>query len=376
MATQGFKFQITFRRLLVGLLATVVPISILALYTVPDSRKNFEKVIGAHLQSVAESTATEVADFVHYTVLESGVMAVNPTLLDAVIAANRSHQGMSEAAFINKVRSVQQEWNTEKATPVVEQILSSPASRLLRRYCDLDKKFLRITVANEKGVTVAATQKPRNYYRGDLEFWERIYAQGKGAISLSDVGYDPLTKSHYVGIGMPILEPGSGSLVGTMEALIEVSSIFPVINRAQTSPTMRAFLARQDGEVISGPNLTAPRAVKSEEYQAVHDRLSAADGRPTGYLVTRLKQLGPTLIGFADTGLKKDYKDLAWSVVISQPTKDAFAPVRRAERLIELMILVGLLALIFLAVYFSLHRKDEIQETEEEFNPESRAKVA
>ena len=373
---QTLKFQISFRRLLIGLVATVVPISILALYTVSAGRRNFEKVMGAHLQGVAASTATEVADFVHYTVLESGVMAVNPTLLDAVNAANRSYQGMGEAAFVNKVRPIQEKWNTAEAAPAVAQILSNPASRLLNHYRELDKKFLRITVANEKGVTVAATHKPQNYYQGDQEFWERIHAGGRGAISLSDVEYDPVTKSNYIGIGMPILEPGSGHFVGTMDALIEVSSIFPVINRAQTSPTIRAFLVRQDGEVISGPSLTAPMAVKSEESQAVHDKLSAADGRPAGYLVTNLKQLGPTLIGFADTGLKKDYTDLAWSVVISQPAREAFAPVRQTERLIELMILIGLLAVIFLAVYFSLHREDEIQEIEEEFNPERRPKVA
>ncbi|HYM11386.1 MAG TPA: cache domain-containing protein [Bryobacterales bacterium] len=369
------KFQITFRRLLIGLVATVVPISILALYTVPASRRNFEKVIAAHLQGVAASTAIEVADFVHYTVLESGVMAANPTLMDAVNAANRSYQGMREGAFINKVRPIQEKWNTAEAAPVAEKILSNPASRLLNRYRELDKRFLRITVANEKGVIVAATHKPQNYYQGDLEFWERIHAGGRGSISLSDVEYDPVTKSNYIEIGMPILEPGSGRFVGTMEALIEVSSIFPVINRAQASPTIRAFLMRQDGEVISGLNLAAPSGVKAEEYQAVRDWLSAADGRPAGYVVTNLKQLGFTLIGFADTGLKKDYKDLAWSVVISQPTRDAFAPVRQTERLIELMILIGLLAVIFLAVYFSLHRENEIQQIEEEFNPQSRPKV-
>lgn len=374
MAMESLKLQISFRRLLIGLVAAVVPISILALYTVPQSRKNFEKAIGTHFESVADSTASGVADFVHYTVVESGVMASAPALLEAINVTNRSYQGATETVFVNKVRAVQQKWNQEGA--FVERILSNPASRLLRRYCDLDKKFLRITVANEKGVTVAATQKPRNYFRGDLEFWARTYAGGQGAISLADVSYDPVTKSNCIGIGMPILEPGSGRLVGTMEALIEVSSIFPVINRAQTSPTMRVFLVKQDGSVINGPNLTVPMTVKSEEYQAVHDRLSVANGRPAGYVVTRLKQLGPALIGFADTGLKKDYTNLAWSVVVSQPARDAFAPVRRNERLIELMVLIGLLALIFLAVYFSLHRKDEIQEIEEEFNPESRPKVA
>lgn len=371
---QTLTFQMTFRRLLIGLVVTVVPISILALYIVPQSRKNFEKVMGTNFQGVAVSTAAEVADFVHYTVLESGVMATDPALLEAVEAANRSYRGMPEKAFRDKIRPVQHSWTTE--TSAAAQIVSNPASRLLRRYCDLDKKFLRITVANEKGVTVAATQKPRNYYRGDLEFWDRIYAGGQGSINVADVAYDPVTKSNCLGIGMPILEPGSGRLVGTMEALVEISSVFPVVSRAQTSPSMRVSLVKEDGSVISGPHLAVPMTTKSDEFQAVRETLGAVSGVPAGYLVTRLKQAGPTLIGFADAGLKSDYKNISWSVVVSQPARDAFAPVQRNERLIEVMVLIGLLAVIFLAVYFSLHRKGEIEEIEEDFNPESRSKVA
>ncbi|MBI3666516.1 MAG: cache domain-containing protein [Acidobacteria bacterium] len=369
MPQETLEFRITFRKLLMGLFITVVPICLVALYSVAESRKNLERTIGAQFKNIAESTATEIADFIHGEVVEVALMAADSAVEDAVVEANRSYQGFSDSAFNEKVKRIEKIWNTPESTGMVKQMLSSRASRSLRRYRELDGKFLRITVTDERGATVAATHKTRNYYQADEPYWQDIYAGGRGAISLTDIEYDEVTKSNYIGIGVPILEEGSNRFIGTLDALIEVSSIFPIVKRAQTGAGTRALLVRQDGSVIISPNVSLPANLKSAEYAAVTDAFGALQGRQSGYLVANLRGMGNTMTGYADSGLKQDYQKLAWVALVSQPVADAFGPVRTTERLIILMAVLGLIAATVLSVYFSIHKKGEIEEIEEEFHP-------
>jgi len=47
------------------------------------------------------------------------------------------------------------------------------------------------------------------------------------------------------------------------------------------------------------------------------------------------------LIGFADTGLNRDYQNLDWFVLVSQNAREAFAVTRGIGRMIAFMALIG-----------------------------------
>jgi hypothetical protein len=40
-------------------------------------------------------------------------------------------------------------------------------------------------VTDARGGTVAATHKTLDYYQADEEFWQNIYASGRGAVSIT-----------------------------------------------------------------------------------------------------------------------------------------------------------------------------------------------
>ena len=108
--------------------------------------------------------------------------------------------------------------------------------------------------------------------------------------------------------------------------------------------------------------------LKSEEFAAVEDALTTIAGRQTGYLVADVSGLGRRVIGFADTGLKEDYQNLGWVVLVSQDSREAFASIRFVGRLMWLLALVGLAMVTLLAVYISLHGRRpcvDIQQEEE-----------
>jgi membrane protease subunit (stomatin/prohibitin family) len=43
------------------------------------------------------------------------------------------------------------------------------------------------TVTDQKGAVVAATHKTLDYFQADEDFWQAAYAQGRGAINLTDI---------------------------------------------------------------------------------------------------------------------------------------------------------------------------------------------
>lgn len=357
MAGESLELRISFKRLLIGLLATVVPISLAGLYAITRSDHELQRTVGTHFKIFAEVAAWDVSQFVHDRVVDTGKMAASGPVVEAVTAANRAWQGMSEQAIADRIEKIEEQWATPTSEPVVREILSSRASLELKRLRDLDPRFLRITVTDARGATVAATHKTLDYFQADEDYWQSIYAQGRGSVSLTDILYDPVTKANYIGIGVPVVEPGTSRFIGTLDALVDVSSLFRLVNQAHPPLNLRTVLVKEDGTVIASPEATLSANLKSAEFLAVQDALATLEGRQTGYLVTDVPDMGRRLIGFADTGLKEDYKNLGWVVLVSQDARDAFASIRMVGRLTAFLAAVGLLLVTLFVVYFSLHRR-------------------
>jgi len=357
MSEESFELRVSIRKLLIGLLLTVIPISLAGLFSITQSDKALEKMIGGHFKTIAESSSAEISHLVHDWVIEVTGIAMEPAIVDAVAAANRAYQGMNDDAVSARIQKIDQQWATPASDASVKEVLSTPASRLLRRHREHDPRLLRITVTDGKGATIAATHKTLDYYQADEEYWQNIYAQGRGAVSLTDILYDEATKSHYIGVGVPVLEEGTNRFIGTADALVDVSSIFPAVNRVQIGPSGRTLLVKEDGTVISASQAILPLKAKSDEYAAFLDAKSTLPAMGSGYLVADLRGAGRNLIGFADTGLKQNYPNLGWFVLVSQDAREAFAPIRLVGRLFGFVSLLGLASVTILAAYFALHRR-------------------
>ena len=359
---EKFELRVSLPKLLIGLLLTVVPISVLGLYSITQSQKSLERTIGHYFKTIAEGTAVETAHFITDRVTDVGVIAAQPAIIEAVLASNRSYQGMTDAAIAAKIEKIDKTWNTTAADSIVKEMLATRASRLLRRDHDLDPRILRITVTDAKGANAAMSHKTLDYYQADEEYWQNIYAQGRGAISVTDILYDEATKSNYIGIGFPVFEEGSSQFIGTLDALVDVSAIFPIVNQVRIGSSGRTILVKEDGTVISAPDANLAMKLKSDEHAAMQEALRTSQGREIGYVVADIRGSGQNLIGFADTGLKRNFGKLGWIILVCQNTSEAFAPIRTVARLLAFMSLLGLVMVIMVAAWFALHRKQPLTE--------------
>ena len=192
-----FEFNISAKRLLVGLLVTAVPISLIAILASTRTGRNAENAAGQNLRIVTESVAAVIKERVRANIIEASIMATDTAIIEAAIASNEQYDNRRDEEIEAAILAIDEDWNKPSSERRVSQMLSTPASRALRRKLVTQPAFTRITVTDVRGATIAATHKTLDYYQADEEYWQDIYMTGRGALSLTDVLYDDATQTYY-----------------------------------------------------------------------------------------------------------------------------------------------------------------------------------
>jgi hypothetical protein len=354
---QAYEPKIPYTRVLFLLMVIIIPISIYGFYTIQRADASMQENIGNSFRTIAEANAFEVSTFIYDRVIQAGMLAASPGVRRMATQANQRYRGMSQEAFDRFVIETEKNWNQPAGAALVQQIIGNDVAENLRNVIKLDPRFLRITITDDHGSVIAASHKTLDYYQADEDFWQDIYAEGRGSISITDVLYDDLTKANYIGIGMPIIDPTTERFLGALDALIDVSELSHIVKRANLGPTFRVSLVKSDGMIISAPSITLAMRAKSEDFDAVAEILDSHTAMSRGYVVASYPGGSRHLVAVADTGLRTSYSKLDWLVLVGQDTEYAYAPIRTANTLISFMALAGLAFLTLLVVIFDMNRK-------------------
>jgi len=358
-----FDIQISLQKLLTGLIVVIVPLSVVGLYLTSNADSSLQQTVGMHFRIIAQTDAAAASQFIRDRIIDVSAIAGDPNIVDAVTAANRAYGGISEEAIAARIQKIEGQWATPNTDFLVKDMMSSRASRWLQRQRTLNRRLLKIIVADENGAAVAATEKPLHYVEADQEHWQAVYAGGKGAVYVTDVRYDERTQSDYVQIAVPVLEEGSGRFVGIVSALVDISGLFSAFGQQQLGRTGLILLVKGSGIIVNAPNVTPDLRLMSEEFTAVRDALGTLEGRQAGYVTAAMRN-EERIVGFADTGLKRSLPNLDWLILVSQSEREALAPVRTLEHFAFLMVVLGLLMLTVLLAYFWTHREQELADLE------------
>jgi len=370
MPLDRLEFRTSLQKLLIALIVVLVPLTVFGFYVALQGDNHVRQMHGDHFRALTMTAAESSSEFIAGCVRDVSLIANNPAPIQAVNAANRQYEHLSEEAVRTRIADVEQNWDSAKTDAVSERVLTSDLASQLRRIRELDPKLLRIMVADVSGAIVAATDRPAHYSQVDMAAWAATAAGGHGAIHISDLRYDDQRRLYYLNISYPIQQEGTGRFIGAVTAMADVSPLFAQLNRQQLGRTGRLFLVGEDGKVIEAPGVSPSMKIQSEEFSAIRDALGSLQGREGGYIVATLGNGKSYMIGFADTRLKEAYPNLPWVVLASQEASELIGPVRNMTAFAVLLMVLALLMLTLLAVYVFLHREQEIDDLE---TPEERA---
>jgi hypothetical protein len=364
MPLDSLELRTSLQRVLIGLILILVPLTVFGFYVALQGDSQIRQIAGENIRSVTRSAAEITSQFIAARLGEVSVIANYPNVEQAVLAANRQYERLSDDAVMSKLEATEQKWNNSEGDALARNVLSSDLARQLRRMRELNPTLLKISVADASGSTVAATDKPVHYFQMDRGYWGVLYSQGQGAIHVADLRYDEANRLYYLTIDYPVLQDVTGLFIGAVTALVDVSPLFAQLNRQQIGRTGRLFLVREDGTVILAPGVTPSLKMHSEEYSAIRDSLGNLRGRETGYLFTTFSKGEKYLVGFADIGLKDAFPNLPWIVVASQEEHEITGPIRNVAAFALFVMILSLLMLSLLAAYVFLHRAQKIEDIE------------
>jgi len=364
MALDKFEVRVSIQKILLGLVLVIVPLSIVGLYLTNHSDNALDASMGNHLKTVAQLYSGEISHLLNDRVAAIKLIAADPSVVEAVAAGNRAYKGQDESAVAGKLEKMNGTWSGPESATAVKALLASKPSETLRHYHEMEPSILRMTVTDEHGVAVAATAKPGRYSMAHDGIWETVYSGGKGDVDIGNILYDDATKSYYVDIGVPVTESGTQQLAGVALASVNITPILATYQQDSLGGGTKAFLVNKDGTVVSGPRTDIFARVRSEEFGAIGDSMGTLEGRQTGYMTADLST-GRHIVGFADTGLQKQYPNIAWTVLISQDEHEATAPIRLIGQFAILMVVLAIFMLTLLFVYYALHRQQRFADIEE-----------
>lgn len=173
---QTLQFQISGKRLLLGLLLTVVPISLLALYSATNVGREFEDLAGENLRSAAQGAASSIQERIRAKVVEAALIASDSAVVDAVNASNQKYGRATDTEILNRIEAQDAVWNTPSGQLLAERRLANSSSQALRRHLALDPDFLRIFVTDLHGASIAGSHKTLDYNQSDEQWWQDIYS--------------------------------------------------------------------------------------------------------------------------------------------------------------------------------------------------------
>ena len=364
MPLDSLELRTSLQRVLIGLILILVPLTVFGFYVALQGDSHIRQMAGENIRSMTRASAEFTSAFIAARLREVSVIANNPSLVQAVVTANLQYERLPDDAVLSKVGAIEEKWNNSEGDALARSILTSHVARQLHRMRDLNPGLLKVTVADASGATVAATDKPVQYFQMDREYWGMLYSQGQGAIQVADLRYDEQNRLPYISIAYPILQEGTGRFIGAVTALVDVSPLFTQLNRQQIGRTGRVFLVREDGTVILAPGVTPSMKMRSEEYSAIRDSLGTLRGRETGYLFTTFSKGETYLVGFADVGLKEAFPNLPWIVVASQEQREITGPIRNVAAFALFVMILSLMMLTLLAAYVFLHRGQRVEDIE------------
>ena len=342
------EVRVSLTKVLLVLIVVIVPLSIFGLVLTTRSDRSLDAAIGNDYKALAQRYSNEVSDYIRDRVADANAMAADSSVISAVSGAD--HTGSAKSAAPGQ--------------PGAKGTLGSSASELLRQRRNLDPRFLNIIVTDQNGTVVAAAQQTGKQSYAEDDVWQGAYNKGQGAVKIGDILYAEVSKAYYVNIGVPIGDPSSGRLVGVLTTAVNISPVLAHFQQNEIGNGARATLVNDDGTIVSAPNADVFARKKSAELDAVRDTPAALQGTQSDWRLVHL-QSAPYIVGYAATGLKQNYNNLGWIVLVSQGEHQAAAPIRQLERFAAWMVVLALFMLTLLCVYYFLHRKQKFEGIEE-----------
>ena len=344
-------FELEPRPLILALIA--IPVTLLgSLFIISSIRAELKESVSTNLTEVAANTARSLESLILHDVTNVSVMAVTPSVVEAVITANRQHPSDFEVVR-ERLLALDHEWQRVGGTTALAlEIIGRDTSEFLRQVEAFNPAYKEILLTDERGAVVAATNLTTDYLQADEQWWQEAYGDGEsGSIFVSNVLFDDSAGAYAIEVVVPVREKSGENgtwVVGILKALIAASDLFSVVGAVQAGDSGHAVLVNaSDGTIIIGDDPEEPTKKKFPGFVLLEEAL----GEGHSSFVYQNEEGRTWQVGFARMPQPSPFPELKWYVLVEQLLEEAQAPTRHAT--VYLLLFFG--GMVLTVVFFSLY---------------------
>jgi hypothetical protein len=340
-------------RVFIVLVFVSLPLFALAtVFVLGTGQAELREAYGTQLMQTAQQTAATIDSYVYRRMMDVAILARVPDVR-AVAAAGNLVKPDTAA-----IKATDQAWASDPAAAAAKLgVLDNAASRFLRGIVEDDRVYREIVVTDREGRLVAASNPTSDYFQGDEAWWREAFDDGvRGRATVSDVKWDDSTKTHALGMAVPIVERPGERFVGILMVVADVRELLSVAAGATSRPNGEAVLIRDDGTLVSTQKAGGER-IPFFAADLLRERLEGYKPGDPQFRVdfaARDNSGRSFLVGVAPSQLAASYPHLTWLVAVTQAEEDLYSPVR--SLLWRLMAAFGVVAgvVLAIAIWFSV----------------------
>ena len=343
---RGINYRVLTVLLLVG-----VPVLLTGAWLViEDGRAELRDAFGVRLAQRAEQSAAAVDGYVYRRIVDVALLARVPDVRAASEAAGRQPFDADATQALDRRFAA-----LDLASPEIADVLDNAASRYLSEITRQDPIYREILLTDRQGRLAAASNLTSDYYQADEDWWRRVMGDGgRGEATVSDVRWDDSARTHAMEIAVPVPGPDERPM-GVLKAVADIREMLTSIIGTDVGAGSDAMLLRRNGTIVFSRQVVDPGA-RFFAAGRMRERLEALQGQGPSrlYFQAQTADGDNHLVGVATSQLASTYPHLPWVVAVWQPTDAALAPVNSLFRELLLVLALTILAVLAMAVYFSV----------------------
>lgn len=125
----------------------------------------------------------------------------------AILGAVRDQNALSIP--LSRIRSIDISWMSgTEDNPRVQALLKNPCAKALQTFTAGRPGYREAFVMDNQGALAGTTRKTTDYWQGDEDKWRMSFAEGRGAVFVSEPELDESVGVRLVHISVPVMDGG------------------------------------------------------------------------------------------------------------------------------------------------------------------------
>ena len=178
------------------------------------------------------------------------------------------------------------------------------------------------------GAVISATVRPERYAQGAEVWWQSAYADGRGAVYISQPTFDPTNQNYQVIMAIPVRADHGQDVIGVLRTTFHLQNILDVLTPTHLDMQAGFNLLLPDGRLIDLKGDTQRLSPESMKYlqEQVESRHTKLDFEGTRQLLSQAR------LTSSDPRDEEIFQGLNWILIAHEKSSVVVSPLHAAWR--------------------------------------------